>query len=105
MKNKKVVIIILLCVVAIYYINNILTRVQAFGKCSKEGEMILMQNSPDVCCLGLSPISGIPDGYKDDCSLLQPPGGLTRCADTRDGVCDKNNGEGKCNSPNDCRYK
>lgn len=105
MKNKKVIIIILLCIVTAFFIKYILTRVPTFGDCSKEGEMILMQNRPDVCCLGLSPIAGEPDGYKGDCSALQPPGGLVWCADTRDDMCDKNNGEGKCNSPNDCRYK
>lgn len=70
--------------------------------CAKEGETIGAQGMPESCCSGLKPVGGWPGGYEGDCSILPPPTGLSICANCGNGICETNNGENKCNCPEDC---
>lgn len=115
MENKKIFSLLLLVVFLIAVISiflaenagekevpdNFSNNAKTISFCGKEGEKIGAAGMPSKCCAGLTPLSGWPNGYKDDCSNPQPPTGLSTCANYGDGICN-NNFEGKCNCPKDC---
>lgn len=70
--------------------------------CATEGETIGAQGMPLICCPGLKPVGGWPGGYQGDCSIPPPPTGLNICANCGNKICESNNGENKCNCPEDC---
>ena len=70
--------------------------------CAEEGQTIGAESMPSVCCKGLKAVGGWPGGYTGDCSLLPPPTGLLICSNWGNKVCEIDNGENKCNCPQDC---
>lgn len=70
--------------------------------CANIGEKIGAAGMPQSCCKGLKPMGGWPGGYTGDCSGPPPPGGLNICSDCGNGKCEADNGENKCDCPEDC---
>jgi len=70
--------------------------------CAKEGERVSVQGQPDNCCEGLKQVGDCKDGWEGNCSTPCPPGGITKCTNCGDGVCNAEL-EGKCNCPEDCK--
>jgi len=71
--------------------------------CAQEGETIGALDTPEFCCSGLKAVGGWPGGYEGDCSLPPPPTGLSVCSNCGNRICNIENGENKCNCPQDCQ--
>jgi hypothetical protein len=116
MKNNKIIIlaiifIVLTLIIGVVFIfltkkstiknDDFINNMQSSLSCAEEGETIGASGMPKSCCSNLKPLGGMPNGYDGDCTKLQPPTGLSICANCGDGICNSNY-EGKCNCPADC---
>lgn len=72
------------------------------GECANEGGSAGTLNSPEFCCSGLKLMEGWSGGYDGDCALTPTSTDTKICSNCGNLVCDINNGENKCNCPEDC---
>ena len=107
MPKKRIIILSVLTILALIglpYFAIYFPKIENFyhteSTCGEEGQIIGVAKSPTICCEGLISISGTD--FDEDCNIIGF-GGLNKCSDCGDNICDTENWENKCNCPKDCK--